>query len=193
LFRWVPGFEAARRLTLLGEEVAAVILIDVAAPGYPKVTRGWKNYFRLAAQVASGRRQVSWKELRGHFAVLSGLIRRQPSALASPATVPEPVPPLLHPNVEAGRRYDPKPFGCHLVQIAARGAEHTTEILDDPRLGWRDLATGSFTVLDVHGVGEELYRQPMVAKLADRIDSVLSAVNKRHSRTHQPVGATINE
>jgi amino acid adenylation domain-containing protein len=197
-FGGLLAFEAARLLTQLGETVASVILIDVAAPGYPKLVRSWKNYLRLAARIVRGRRRLSWQEVRRHLNVLAGVIRKQqqPSPTPPSPSAEEPLhqpPPPVHPNVQAGRLYNPKPFACHLVQIAATGASHSTEVLDDPRLGWRDLATASFHMVEVEGVGEDLYRQPLVAKLAAHIDSVLDTINRRYSRTHQSVSATINE
>ena len=49
-FGGLAAFEAARRLAASGE-VAKVILIDVAAPGYPKVVRQWKRYLQATMRI----------------------------------------------------------------------------------------------------------------------------------------------
>jgi thioesterase domain-containing protein len=69
------AFEAARRLTALGETVAKVILIDVGAPGYPNVVRNWRNYLRLATRLLRLWRRMTLSEFRGH---LGRLNRSQP-------------------------------------------------------------------------------------------------------------------
>jgi len=184
------AFEAARQLSAAGETVAKLILIEVGAPGYPKVVRNWRNYTRVASKVLRGERRLSLAEVQSHFGVLAELIRNRVTSwtrrtvrdtLLSPRLEETAAP--LHPNARAGRNYDPKPFACDLVQFIAAGERHTTEILDDPRLGWRDLAKAKFTVESVEGASDALYRPPYVAGLAARINSVLDGVNERHERS----------
>jgi len=193
-FGGLLAFEAARRLTALGETVATVILVDVSAPGDPKVARHWKNYFRLAVRVLRGERGLTWAECREHAGLLTQLIRRRLGDLIHHQAGGPPVGDAqgpVHPNVLAGRRYHPKPFACDLVNIIAAGENHSTEILSDPRLAWKDLAQGSFAFREIPGRAEAIYRQPGVRDLAARIAEVLDAVNARFppADSRSPVGA----
>ena len=76
-FGGLAAFEAARRLTASGEAVGKVILIDVSAPGYPKVVRKWKKYLQVAMGVLRGERRVTGAEARLHFQVLSNSVRER--------------------------------------------------------------------------------------------------------------------
>ncbi|MEO8658780.1 MAG: amino acid adenylation domain-containing protein [Bryobacteraceae bacterium] len=177
------AFEAARRLTALGETVAKVILMDVGAPGYPNVVRNWRDYFRFATIVLRGRRRITLREVRGHLGALARSLqnrfgtRRPQLPVPVPASQPAEAPPARHPNVQAGLDYDPTPFACDLVNILAADGHHSPDILYDPRLRWKDLAKGSFTALPIAGKAEDLYRPPHVRELAARIQSVLDDVN----------------
>jgi len=51
--------------------------------------------------------------------------------------------------VRAAQLYVPRPLAVRIVQFLA-GSDHvSTQVLDDPRLGWRDFAENGFDVLRV--------------------------------------------
>jgi thioesterase domain-containing protein len=181
-FGGLAAFEAARQLAASGE-VVKVILIDVAAPGYPKVVRQWKRYLQATIWILRGERRVTLTECRLHFRVVRDAIRKRSASWTrrvvgwTPVTARLEGPLPAHPNARAGRLYDPKPFACDVAQILSTGENHSTEILDDPRLGWRDLAKGTFTVARVPGRADEICRPPYVSGLAAQVEGVLDGVN----------------
>jgi amino acid adenylation domain-containing protein len=190
------AFEAARRLAALGETVSKVAMIEVPAPGYPKVLRNWRNYLRLTMPILRGQRRVTRAEVRQHVQVLSKLARKRAAswtrraARGTPladaaASFEDQVQPSLHPNAQAGRIYAPKPFACDLVQIIAAGEHHSTVILDDPRLGWRDLTVGTFAVAETPGPAGAIFKQPYVRGLAAQIESLLDGPNGRQRSSTQ--------
>jgi amino acid adenylation domain-containing protein len=184
-FGGLAAFEAARRLAAAGETVSKVILIDVSAPGYPKVVRKWKQYRQVAMQTLRGERRVAWADARLHARVLLDLGRKRAAfwtrrvlrGTPARAILERQVELTIHPNARAGRDYDPRPFACDLVQIISTGEPHRTEILDDPRLGWRDLAKMRFTVTEVEGAAGAICKPPCVSGLAAQIKGVLDTVN----------------
>jgi thioesterase domain-containing protein/acyl carrier protein len=186
------AFEAARRLAALGEAVGKVVMIEVPAPGYPKVFRNWKNYLRLTMPILRGERRVTLAEVRLHRQVLSKLARKRAASwtrralrgmplTAVAASLESQVQPALHPNAQAGRNYVPKPFACNLIQIIAADEHHSTVILNDPRLGWRDLTVGTFTVAETPGPADAIFKQPYVRVLAAQIESLLDGLNARQN------------
>ena len=135
-----------------------------------------------------GDRRVTLAEVRLHLQVLSKLARKRAASWTRRALRGKPlatvaaslegqVQPALHPNAQAGRNYVPIPFACSVVQIIAAGEHHSTVILDDPRLGWRDLTLGTFAVAETPGPADAIFKQPYVRGLAAQIESLLDRLN----------------
>lgn len=191
------AFDSARRLAALGEVVSKIVMFEVATPGYPKVLRNWKNYLRVIIPILRGRRRVNLAEVRAHVQVLSKLARKRAASRtrralsAAPLTaIAEPLGSQdhsqMHPNAQAGRSYVPKPLSCDVAQIIAAGEHHSTRILDDPRLGWRDLVRGTFEVAETPGPADAIFKRPyvrdlalVVASLLDKLDTTQKAKIRR--------------
>ncbi|MCC6859541.1 MAG: AMP-binding protein [Bryobacterales bacterium] len=183
------AFEIARRLAARGEEVRMLVLCEVPAPGYPKVVRHWKSYLRQAGlQVSAALRgdaHVSPGEVAAHLKLLAGLFRKRSGAAARRLLarlrlrmVIDSVEQIGMRNKQAARSYVPRPFACKVVQFIAAGEHHSTVILDDPRLGWRDLTAGEFLVREVPGRADAIFKEPAVADLARQIRGLLDAANR---------------
>jgi amino acid adenylation domain-containing protein len=142
-FGGVVAFEAARQLISRGGEVRLVALFDSKTPGYPKLRRAKTRYWRQLTE-----RKVSADGLLAHAGVVRRLLVRKlrgrllragvTHVLASPDNI-----------VRAAQLYVPRPLAVRIVQFLA-GSDHvSTQVLDDPRLGWRDFAENGFDVLRV--------------------------------------------
>jgi amino acid adenylation domain-containing protein len=184
----IVAFEVARQLVARGEEVGIVVLFEAPAPGYPKVLRHWRNYGRQAMSILRGEHHVTLRDARSHLEVLMTLFRRKAAGLkrrllmrAGLKRVVEPVErreyPAIHPNTQSGRSYAPKAFSCNVVQFIAAGERHSTLILDDPRLGWRELTQGEFTVRETPGKAAEIFKPPHVRELAAQLRVVLDGLS----------------
>jgi thioesterase domain-containing protein/acyl carrier protein len=178
------AFEVARQLAARGADIGKIVLIEAPAPGYPKVLRNWRNYVRQAVAIVRGERRLSPQEMRLHFQVLRTLLRKKMYSLkrrtllkAKLEIVLEPIEKQVdahvHPNTQAGRSYVPKPFACDIVHVIAADEWHSTAILDDPRLGWRDYTTGAFNVCRIPGTAVGIFTQPDVRVFAARVRELI--------------------
>jgi thioesterase domain-containing protein len=169
------ALEAARKLSTMGEPVAKVVLIETATPGYPKLLRNRTNYLRMITMVLSGKRSVTLAEVLQHLKVVVGLVHKKLAATwlrALPSAQPSSIS-TMHPNALAARNYAARPYVGDVVHFIAADEPHRTEVLDDPRLGWRDLVRGSFTVVETPGPADAIFKRPHVDKLAVLLASEL--------------------
>jgi aspartate racemase len=185
------AFEIARQLAAAGDKATQVVLFEVAAPGYPKVLRHWKRYGRQVLAVARGKQRVPLPAIRSHLQVLFKLFRRKATAarlrLSQKRSVqavielrPSPEAVFIHPNARAGRGYHADPFPCDLVHIIAADELHSTVVLDDPRLGWKEIARGgSVVIVNTSGKADQIFKEPFVTEMAARLQPVLDSVNER--------------
>jgi acyl-CoA synthetase (AMP-forming)/AMP-acid ligase II/thioesterase domain-containing protein/acyl carrier protein len=184
------AFEVARQLMARGEEVGMVVLIEVPAPGYPKLLRHWKDYARQGWSMLRRGRLPGWAEVGSHIKMLRQRVRIRSAMLgrrlllrAGLKRLVAPLEKVDHPHRQAGRSYRPKQLACDVVQIIAADELHSSQILADPRLGWREFTQGRFTVCQTPGRAAEILRQPRVKELAGQLSSLLDGINAR-SRKH---------
>jgi len=186
----ILAFEAARQLMDAGREVRLLVLFEVPTPGYPKVARHWKKYVRqsagLVSSFARGQAPVGWVEVRSHAGVLKQLFRRKRQAFTRRVLVSaglqkaiEPAEPVNFRNHGAGRAYAPGKLTCNVVHFLAADERHSTLILDDPRLGWRDMVGAGFSVRKVPGIADGIFKPPHVAELASQLRELLNVANQR--------------
>lgn len=182
----ILAFEAARQLVASGEQVSLLALFEAPTPGYPKVFRKWKSYLQqsksLLRATAQGEVFATWKAVCQHAGVLAGLFGKKIKALGRRRMLAAGVKPLAEPidcrNHTAGRSYRPKPLNCKVVQFIAADAPHSTLVLDDPRLGWRDQVGKAFSVQEVPGISDEIFRDPNLARLASQLRVLLDSANE---------------
>lgn len=178
----IVAFEVARQLIALGERVTKVVMFEVAAPGYPKIVRHLPEYGKHALSILAGNRRVTAAEARGHLRVVAKVLRRRAETFQRrmllraglKRVVEKRDNPKFHPNTQAGRTYAPKPIDCNVVQFIAADERHSTQILDDPRLGWREFTRGEFSALPTPGIAAEIFKQPHVRALASALSNLLA-------------------
>ena len=91
----------------------------------------------------------------------------------------EPLAPNYFRNQRAGRAYVPKKLECDVVQFLAADERHSTLILDDPRLGWHAMVGRGFSVREVPGTADGIFKPPNVSTLASRLRAFLDLANLR--------------
>jgi thioesterase domain-containing protein len=141
------AFEAAQQLVAASEQVRLVALFDTGAPGYPKVLRSRARYWpqlRAAARNGGIRRQ----ELVEHLQTIARLIGIRARARKDRELTQLGAAPVVAEDadwsVRLARMYVPRPISVPVIQFLAHDPHITTRVLDDPRLGWRDLCRTGF-------------------------------------------------
>lgn len=183
----IVAFETARQLVAAGQQVSLLALFEVPTPGYPKVARQWKRYCRQSANLLAAllqRDHLNWAQVRSHAAVWKKLIRKKRQALTRRALVGAGMQSMLESiekvgnrNERAGRAYAPGKLQCKVVHFLASDEHHSTVILDDPRLGWRDMAGPGFSVRKVPGIAAAIFQPPNVSDLASQLRGLLDGAN----------------
>jgi thioesterase domain-containing protein len=171
-------YEMAQQLRARGEQVALVILFDANNPDYIRQFNGVKAlpvrvYFmgqRLAYKLGKLRRM--------------GLVGAQSYVLRRVQTILENVRRLwgkdndqsaprhsieLQSRVAAG--YEPKPYPGPVVLF--RSAAYQTGRFRDPTLGWRKVTQGKFDVHEIPGEHHDMFLEPHVDLLAEKLKSYL--------------------
>jgi thioesterase domain-containing protein len=186
----IVAFEIARQLLAAGQDIRMVVLFEVPTPGYPKVARHWKKYFQSSAAVALGflrrDRRLHWEQARAHLSVWNGLFRRKRQAVTRRALFSAgmqaaiaPMEPVELRNERAGRAYIPRRIECDVAHFLAADEHHSTLILDDARLGWRDVAGREVSIHWVPGIKDRIFLPPNVGELAKQLQPVLDRVTPR--------------
>ncbi|HEY3738775.1 MAG TPA: AMP-binding protein, partial [Bryobacteraceae bacterium] len=180
----ILAFEVARQMERAGQPVELLVLFEVPTPGYPKIVRHWKKYLRQAGVMAfSNTGKQTWEHVRSHSAVWKELLRRKVQAHTRRALVSAGMQDVVAPierielrNQRAGRAYRPGNLSCKVVHFLAADESHDTLILDDPRLGWREKASG-FSTCEVPGIADGIFRPPYVTELALQLRARLDRIN----------------
>jgi acyl-CoA synthetase (AMP-forming)/AMP-acid ligase II/thioesterase domain-containing protein len=176
----IVAFEVARQLSAAGERVALLTLFDTPTPGYPKVLRRWRLYCTEALLIVRERR-VSTRELTSHARVLARRAERwwqgHLGRAAAKARLDFKLVDTGLANEVAGRTYAPGPFPGKAVVFLAGDEQHSTRVLGDARLGWRDFALGGLDVLKVAGTHDSMLAEPHVQHLACQLTALLDPLN----------------
>ncbi|HVO98345.1 MAG TPA: AMP-binding protein [Bryobacteraceae bacterium] len=185
----ILAFEAARQLVASGQHVRLLVLFETPTPGYPKVARHWRKYLwhsmALGSSLLHGQVRSVGTQVRAHAGALKDLFRRKREAITRRALVSAGMQKMIAPgqrldcqNEGVGRAYVPGPLACEVVHFLAADERHSTEILDDPRLGWRDVVGSRFSVCKVPGIADGVFKPPAVTELASQLRDRLDHANQ---------------
>jgi amino acid adenylation domain-containing protein len=165
-FGGAVAFEAARQLISGGGEVRLVALFDSKTPGYPKLRPAKGKYWRQLTE-----RKVRVQELLAHAGALRALLTRKVEGRLLRAGITN--LPIAQDNVvRAARLYVPRPLAVRVVQFLAASDHVSAQVLDDPRLGWRDVAQHGFEVHRVSAQHADLLAS-QAAELAALLERIL--------------------
>jgi acyl-CoA synthetase (AMP-forming)/AMP-acid ligase II/thioesterase domain-containing protein len=172
----VVAFEAAQQLLARGQEIQRLVLFDVPTPGYPKIVQGWTQYLRRGAAGGLIRQR---SEAFRHVRRIAHIVKRRfgGRAIRAVATVRRQVlaeskdPKKL--SALALWEYVPRDFPAPMVQFLAEDEKVTTRVLDDPRLGWRDLARCGLDVIATPGNHASMLDAHNTPTLAAQLEPLL--------------------
>jgi thioesterase domain-containing protein len=172
------AYEVGRRLMEAGCTGIAVVLINVNAPGYPKVQL--RRYVRQVPRVLDGitRGRVATL-LRDAIAHLNFLRQKSYVIPQDVAEAGGPPSNQLSPAGALFRTYPLQHFPGRVTHILALDQEVSTEILDDPRLGWRDLLPGAVDEFPVHGDHHSLFDEQNAPKVAETFRDIIARLAGR--------------
>jgi len=205
------AFEMAHQIEAMGEEVAALVLLDSHSPEMP--TRGRMERMRLHLQrlVQQGPsyafdklkdRLVQHDLWRLKRMVVKPLAKLFPYHFRSDT--------MVFSWVDAFTRYEARPWGgrAHLFRVPLDDSIEWSGVKLEADLGWRGLV-GDLTVVEVVGDHNSMCEEPHVRVLADRVRACLDEAHARvqaargvadtdgaagsgmasSARTHEPTGA----
>ncbi len=122
--------------------------------------------------------------MRTHAGVLRRLFGRKRQAVTLRAlmsaglqNVIEPMESIYIRNERTGLAYIPGRLACNVVHFLPSDEDHSTVVLDDPRLGWRETVQNSFFVRRVPGIAAGIFKPPHVVVLSAQLRSVLDPLN----------------
>jgi oxalate---CoA ligase len=176
----VVAFEAAAQLSEDGEQVAMLVLFDTPTPGYPKIARGWRKYAQVSKSLLPGFRggqpSIAPSQIASHLRNLGRIATRRLSARAKHAlasAAKQDLPPEAWDRLIM-REYLPPALSAPIVQFLAAEEPVSTQVLDDPRLGWRDFAQ-SFQTRAMPGSHTSMLDEANAACLAAELEKILPA------------------
>ncbi len=186
-FGAVVAFEAARQLRAEGETVLRLLFFDAVTPGYPKLAANWSKYL---TQVIGIVRTLDWKRARSQTYTLGILLQRRIVGRWRRRTERTSLGRGLNENPLNTRaavalwQYELRDCCVPIVHFLA--ADHpVSEVLDDPRYGWQDVARAGIEVREVAGDHDSLLSLDNAPGLADSIHACLTGQVLASSATPQ--------
>ena len=189
----VAAYEVARQLRDQGEKVALLVLFDGANPaameGHSRVERLQDRISSVAARVqfhasnlAAGgvrnflpylRDRLMWQKYMFSMRAWSSLYRiHQCFGRPIPSWMRDPAKILIH----CFYRYQPSPYAGRTLLF--RHTSRPKRDAEDPLLGWGGLCVGEFEVCDVPGNHKEIFIEPNVQIMAEKLSRSLQDVHE---------------
>lgn len=181
----VIAFEAALQLIAQSEQVQYLVLLDVPAPGSQKLHKQWKRYVTQARDVvrsfARGSRTVTVGAVLEHVRALrrmaarrlAGRASRALTAMGSNALVAGQGIKKLHGM--AMWEYKPREFAAPILHFIAADQPVSTQLLNDPRLGWREFACAGIEVRWLKGDHNTIFQAANAEAIAGQLEALLLA------------------
>jgi len=186
----IVAFEAAHQLLARGEDVRMVVLFDTALPGYLtllRILRAGVWYFRHIGQVSGQGPErvfrINLRTLLSDARTVGGILRNNCLAYILRTALRAGWTPRVRAD-DIGNKaprsigiYVPKPLPVPVAQIASLARGIRPPILDDRRLGWRDLCRAEFHLRHVSGDHTTMWLEPHVAEMAAILKELLRPLN----------------
>jgi amino acid adenylation domain-containing protein len=152
------AYAVAQRLSASGAKVPLMVLFDTQTPGYPKVLRGGKSYFRQAGDWLRGHAKFSPRDVGTHLRTVFRLAREN-AGQSSPAVA-----------------------GFPMIHFLAGADPCSTKVLEDPRLGWRDLCPAGVECFYVDAHHDDMFEEANIETIAtpftDALERAYSAMKQ---------------
>jgi hypothetical protein len=159
------------------------VLFDVPAPGSQKIRKQWKRYVaqarELATSLARGRKPVTVRAVLDHARAVGHIVTRKLVGRASRALTAIGSDALL-----AGRgikrlhamamwEYAPRDCSVPVIHFIAADQPVSTQLLNDPRMGWQEFARAGLAVHWLKGDHNSIFRVANAAAIAEQLQTLL--------------------
>ncbi|MGC2211361.1 MAG: amino acid adenylation domain-containing protein [Candidatus Korobacteraceae bacterium] len=189
------ALEAARQLTVAGQEVALVVMIQSTHPDAQRfnssttmIQRCWsrtakridleaENLSNLGKDYIAERCRYAWSRARARTAITFDKITGRRAADRSRLTTQYILEAVAIENGKALEKYELRPYGGDVVLF--RASKQLAGQLVDEHLGWKGVLHGAVDVCEVPGHQQNLLLEPNVFRLGRELASRLEAVYRR--------------
>ena len=193
-FGGVVAFETACQLRESGAEVALLVLIETATPGYPSLGRHWKLYLAaLRFHLLSKWGRNDWPRevkrdistLYNHGARLArGAVER--FLKRSHTWLLRPQQTVIGANLQAVRLYEPTRYPGEIVLLNAKERPWAGSPLDRRR-GWFELADGVVEEHMLNGGHWTMLAQPDVAETSACLKELIERASATRAKHASPL------
>jgi thioesterase domain-containing protein len=183
-FGGLVTFEIARQLTVQGDTVGLLALLDTAESQYiDRRTRALKAQHRLGRY-----RDVLWTILwtPQRLEYLTDRLRRRGTGLVYSLCkrlgrqLPQKIGTIEDVNIFAAAQYVPRPYDGRVTIFSIRQALHTA--VDDQTLGWGQFAIGGVDIHEIPGDHDDITYGSNVLVLAHKLSSCLERAQQGYGR-----------
>jgi len=194
----VVAFEAARQLLEEGAEVPLLALFDTPTPGYPKIVHDWRRFVHqghgMLLSLAQASHSVTVKNLAAHLRALGRIAARRYMAKARRSLLAAGIRTPRgdeSDNSVARREYAPRLLSAPIVHFIGADVAVSTEVLSDPRLGWRDFAGGGFEARPIPGDHVSIFSPANAPVLARELERAIQAAESASRRDEASYAAAV--
>lgn len=214
-FGGLVAYEMARILRAQGIDVAMLALFDTGAPDYPKYLPTstklgrwlgdlwfrfdlhWSNFMSARGPEKIEYVRIKMQRLKKHYKHLKKAFIHNPikkiRGRLERAALPETIRAVQDSGLTAMDTYHPSPYHGRVTLF--RAETQPAGIVEDPTLGWKDLALGGIDIHVIPGHHGGIVREPRVRVLAERLLECLARVQAGDTRpverpTATPANAT---
>ena len=174
-FGGLVALEAAQQLIAAGERVDMLALIDTPTPGYPKITSSGTRYRRQLRHVFSG--ALGLRDVMAHAGTVGRLVGKRAAARTQQVMVSTGISQIA--SIEmAARLYAPRSLDMNVALIMAGDDVVSTRVLQDPRLGWRDLSR-NFEVHRVTGTHGTVLAEANARSVAQILTHLVAGLRRQ--------------
>ena len=173
-FGGLLAFEAARQLLSAGESVHLIALFDTPAPGYPKVP-GANAYWRQLRLGIGGAEALTHVRFVGRLLATRALTTVRRALTRTVRFEPSQHGASLSELIaNSARAYVPKQIHVPVAQFIGQDQPLSSRVLEDPRLGWKDVSMDEFHLRYVPGTHSDRF-QLGASEVASKLDELLAA------------------
>ena len=172
----VVAFETAQRLVSSGEQVVKLVLFDAVAPGYPKMAANGSKYLaELSRMSRELDLRTAWSHAHSFARLLGGRIAGKLRRRAAGSGLKSVKVSMLNSRKGIALwQYVPNTCPVSMIHFIAAD-QPVSRILDDPRLGWRDVAGGGIEFRSVPGDHDSMFHAANAPQLAAQLNAFLGS------------------
>jgi len=177
-FGGILAWEIATQLEAACSAQGRLALFDAPLMALPRPLRYWRRYaaksISLAAGLFRGGASRVLHEGLNHLRHLRALHLRREHAREILQT-PEAAHDVSALVSAPAWNWHPRPLGWDVAVFLAKGEPARTEVLEDPRLAWKDFTRGSFSLFSAEGTHATMFAAPSCESLSGSLSCWLGS------------------